>query len=208
APGGHIAAKGGRRGVEGETGQAGPGHQGGAGGGHRRRRLDPARLPGGRRLARLFPAQLQGLWPRGPALPYARLPRRDPAQGPGRALDLLLRRVPEMIRRLIVSVAALVLLAPAMAWATPPVWVRHGRGATITLFGSVHVLPHDLDWEPGALKTALAGADELWFEIPIDPADLLDATQEALKKGMLPSGQNLSSLLSKDGKARLKRQEQ
>jgi uncharacterized protein YbaP (TraB family) len=113
-----------------------------------------------------------------------------------------------MIRRLIVALAALILLAPAMARAKPPVWVAHGRGATITLFGSVHVLPHDIDWQPDTLKAALAQADELWFEIPIDPADFLDATQQALKKGMLPPGQTLSDLLSDDGKTRLRREEQ
>lgn len=112
-----------------------------------------------------------------------------------------------MIRRLTVFIATLVLLAPAIAWAKPPLWVAHGPGATITLFGSVHVLPHDLDWEPDGLKTALAEADQLWFETPIDPATLLGVTQLALKKGMLPQGKSLYDLLSKNGKARLRRQE-
>ena len=111
------------------------------------------------------------------------------------------------MRRLPSILAALALLAPAIAWAKPPLWVAHGPGATITLFGSVHVLPHDLDWEPDRLKTALAEADELWFEIPIDDAGLLDATQQALKKGMLPEGKSLYDLLSDDGKARLRREE-
>ena len=112
------------------------------------------------------------------------------------------------MRRLPSILAALVLLAPMTAWAKPPVWVAHGPGATITLFGSVHVLPRDLDWEPDALKTALAEADELWFETPIDPAALLGATQMALKKGMLPEGRSLFDLLSDDGKARLRREEE
>lgn len=94
------------------------------------------------------------------------------------------------------------------AWAKPPVWTVHGRGATITLFGSVHVLPRDIDWEPDALKRALGEADELWFETPIDPAALLEASRLALAKGMLPEGQSLPDLLSDDGKARLKREEE
>jgi len=112
------------------------------------------------------------------------------------------------MRRLASLLAALVLLAPAIAWAKPPLWVAHGRGATITLFGSVHVLPRDIDWEPDALKTALTEADELWFETPIDPAALLGATQLALRKGMLPEGRSLFDLLSDDGKARLRREEE
>ena len=109
------------------------------------------------------------------------------------------------MKRLLLALLV-VLWAPALAWAKPPVWVLHGKGATVTLFGSVHILPHDVDWEPNALKRALGQADELWFETPIDPAALLDATRMALAKGMLPEGQSLSDLLSEDGKTRLKRE--
>ena len=109
-----------------------------------------------------------------------------------------------MKRLLLILLIAL--LAPALAWAKPPVWVLHGKGATITLFGSVHILPRDVDWEPEALKRALGQADELWFETPIDPAALLDATRLALAKGMLPEDQSLSGLLSDDGKTRLQRE--
>jgi uncharacterized protein YbaP (TraB family) len=112
--------------------------------------------------------------------------------------------MPEVKRLLLILVFAL--LAPTLAWAKPPVWVLHGKGATITLFGSVHILPRDVDWEPEALKRALSQADELWFETPIDPAALLDATRLALAKGMLPEGQSLSNLLSDDGKTRLQRE--
>ena len=109
------------------------------------------------------------------------------------------------LRRLPALAAALSLLLLAVpAWAKPPVWVLHGKGATVTLFGSVHILPRDVDWEPDALKAALASADELWFETPIDPASLMDASRQALAKGLLPEGQSLSALLSDEGNARLK----
>jgi uncharacterized protein YbaP (TraB family) len=109
------------------------------------------------------------------------------------------------VRRWTALAAAVGLLFAAVpAWAKPPVWVLHGRGATITLFGSVHILPRDVDWEPDALRAALSGADELWFETPIDPASLLDASRQALAKGLLPEGESLSALLSQDGNRRLK----
>jgi len=114
--------------------------------------------------------------------------------------------------RFFAVLAALVLLlpacfAPSWAWAKPPVWTVHGPGATVVLFGSVHILPHDTDWEPDALKQALSEADELWFEVPIDDAALLDVSRQALAKGMLPDGRNLAGMLSDRGKARLRRAE-
>jgi uncharacterized protein YbaP (TraB family) len=107
-------------------------------------------------------------------------------------------------RRIAGLVLALV-LAAAPAWAKPPVWVAHGTGgATVVMFGSVHVLPGALDWEPQALKDALKDADELWFEVPIDPGELLDGARTALALGMLPEGQTLSALLPDDAaRARL-----
>ena len=110
------------------------------------------------------------------------------------------------------ALAALALLLPSLllsgaAWAKPPVWTVHGRGATIVLFGSVHILPQGKDWRPEALTQALAEADELWFETPIDDAALLDVSRQALAKGMLPEGRDLADMLSGQGKARLRRAE-
>lgn len=96
----------------------------------------------------------------------------------------------------------------APAWAKPPLWTAHGSGATVTLFGSVHILPRGADWEPDALRQALTEADELWFETPTDSAALLDAQRLALAQGMLPEGRSLVDLLSPDGRMRLRRQEQ
>jgi uncharacterized protein YbaP (TraB family) len=107
------------------------------------------------------------------------------------------------MKRLLGLIAALTTFAGLPARAEPPVWVAHGKGATLVLFGSVHILPHDLDWEPQTLKDALTGADELWFEIPLDPAALLDASRMALAQGMLPEDQALSAQLSPVGQQRL-----
>jgi uncharacterized protein YbaP (TraB family) len=108
--------------------------------------------------------------------------------------------------------AALTLLLPSVllsgaAWAKPPMWTVHGRGATITLFGSVHILPHGADWRPEALTQALAEADELWFETPIDDAALLEVSRQALAQGILPADRNLADMLSDQGRARLRRAE-
>jgi uncharacterized protein YbaP (TraB family) len=106
-----------------------------------------------------------------------------------------------------VLAALALLLLPAGAWAKPPIWTVHGRGATIVLFGSVHILPPGADWRPEALTQALAEADELWFEAPIDDAAVLDISRQALAQGMLPKGRNLAGMLSERGKRRLQRAE-
>jgi len=105
---------------------------------------------------------------------------------------------------LAVLAALFLSLCANVAWATPPIWVAHGaNGATVVLFGSVHILPPGLDWQPAELKAALAAADDLWFEIPIDPASNLAAGQAALAAGMQPAGHTLRAELTAADQIRL-----
>ncbi len=110
------------------------------------------------------------------------------------------------MRRLIGAATALVLaLTAGAAWALPPVWVVKDHDATLVMFGSVHLLPPGTEWRPEALKDALAGADEVWFEAPMDAAGLSAATQAALAHAFLPEGQSLSAMLSPVGRQRLEK---
>jgi uncharacterized protein len=104
---------------------------------------------------------------------------------------------------LIGAVAALAMAGSA--WAAPPVWVVRSKTAEVVLFGSVHVLPPGLDWEPLALKEDVAHADELWFELPIDPATEADTAHQATTLGVLPPDQSLFKLLPADDSQRLAR---
>ncbi len=106
--------------------------------------------------------------------------------------------------RLFLASALVGLLAGAAA-AQPPVWIVKDHGSTVVLFGSVHLLPPGLDWRPPALTEALAHADDLWFEIPLDDASALTAYQLALKLGMEPPGVSLRSQLSPNDQVRLAR---
>jgi uncharacterized protein YbaP (TraB family) len=103
---------------------------------------------------------------------------------------------------LIAAIAAL--LVPTCVLAEPPVWTIHDADSTIVLFGSIHILPN-IDWRPKALNDALAKADDLWFEIPLDDTAQLAASQGALQKGLLPDGQSLTALLGPKDQARLVR---
>jgi len=96
-------------------------------------------------------------------------------------------------------------LAPTAALAEPPVWVIKDADSTIILFGSVHILPQGLSWRPKALDAALSGADDVWFEIAVDPATKLAASQGAMMRALLPQGQSLLAMLEPATKARLER---
>jgi len=102
-----------------------------------------------------------------------------------------------------ISVLLALIMAPAWAFALPPVWTVHDHDATVTLFGSVHLLPQGLAWRPPALDRALAGADQVWFETPMDPAGRAAAAQAAQAHAYLPRGQGLLRMLSNTDRAQL-----
>lgn len=100
------------------------------------------------------------------------------------------------------AAAAGLAIAPA-ATAKPPVWVVHAGTTTLTLFGSIHLLPASLDWRPPELDAALAGANELWFELPIDAATNDEAARQSIARGALPKGKSLTKMMSADEAKRL-----
>lgn len=108
-----------------------------------------------------------------------------------------------MFRRLL-ALAVLAAL-PASAVAAPPMWVVRDADSEIVLFGSVHVLPRDVDWRPPGLSTALARADDLWFEIPFDASTQARFGVLARERGMQLTGRRLSADLSPRGRERLRR---
>lgn len=110
-----------------------------------------------------------------------------------------------MFKRALGALAGLWLAgcAATEAQARPPMWVVRDADSEIVLFGSMHVLPPGLDWRPAELDAALAKADDLWFELPIDAASEARVGELAATRGMLPEGQTLSGLLSPQGRALL-----
>jgi uncharacterized protein len=90
---------------------------------------------------------------------------------------------------------ALALTFAGSAAAAPPVWVVKDKDSEIVLFGSIHVLPANLDWEPPALERALKSADDIWFELPIDPQSEANTAILAQQLGVLPPDGSLFKLL-------------
>jgi uncharacterized protein YbaP (TraB family) len=91
------------------------------------------------------------------------------------------------------------------AQAKPPVWIVRDHDSEMLLFGSVHVLPQGLDWKPAKLDRALKAADDVWFELPVDPASEAEVARLAAAHGVLPPGQSLSKMLDPPNAARLAR---
>jgi len=108
------------------------------------------------------------------------------------------RRAAAALLALVVSLGAVL---PALA--KPPVWIVHAPHATLMLFGSIHLLPAGLDWRPGALDDALAKADELWFELPINADTDNRAAAASIARGALPKDRSLLAMLRPDDAARL-----
>jgi uncharacterized protein YbaP (TraB family) len=109
-----------------------------------------------------------------------------------------------LLRAGLVALAAVVAAAGA-AQAEPPVWVVKDKDSELVLFGSVHVLPPGLGWRPPALTRALKDADDLWFELPIDPATEAETGRLASQIGVLPPGQSLFKLLDAKTSAQMLR---
>lgn len=89
--------------------------------------------------------------------------------------------------------------------AKPPMWIIRDADSQMVLFGSVHVLQPSLEWRPDGLDAAIASAQDVWFEIPIDSRDESQIANLAATKGLLSGTQSLFAMLSADGKARLTR---
>jgi uncharacterized protein YbaP (TraB family) len=85
-------------------------------------------------------------------------------------------------------------LAPMEAH--PALWTVHGKKGTAYLFGSVHVLPQQVDWHTKSIDAAIAKADVFVFELPVEE-DLQTHIQNYVKtRGTLPPDKYLRDMLS------------
>jgi len=111
------------------------------------------------------------------------------------------------MRKRVLSFLALAaaIICGSSAWAMPPVWIVRDADSEMILFGSVHVLPPGLTWRPEILNKALPRADDIWFEIPVDPVAAGQVGQLAVAMGRLGPGKTLQSLLTPGEQARLAR---
>ena len=80
--------------------------------------------------------------------------------------------------------------------AHPAMWTVHGPKGTIYLFGSIHLLPPNVDWHTKEIDAAMASADVLVFELAMDDSYKERVQTAILERGMLPEGEHLRDMLS------------
>ena len=85
--------------------------------------------------------------------------------------------------------------------ATPAIWRVQGAHGTVYLFGSIHVMRPNVDWQTAKIKDAFAASDELYVEVA-NLDDSSAALPVAMQLGMDPA-HPLSSKISKDDVALL-----
>jgi uncharacterized protein YbaP (TraB family) len=106
-------------------------------------------------------------------------------------------------KRLMAVIAAALLAAmPASAQtrianiaAHPALWSVRTSGATVYLFGSLHLLPANLVWHTLQIDAALAASGIFVFEAPLDESGTSAVAEFVRKNGALPPGKTLPSLL-------------
>lgn len=99
-------------------------------------------------------------------------------------------------------------MAAAPAQADPAIWRVVGPRASVYLVGSTPAVPADDRWQTPALRNAATSAQEIWFTTPFGlpgPLTALRMLSTIESKGYLPEGQNLSAMLSPEGRAILAR---
>jgi uncharacterized protein YbaP (TraB family) len=84
--------------------------------------------------------------------------------------------------------------------AHPALWTVHGPKGTAYLFGSMHLLPSNVDWHTKEIDAAMAKSDTLVFELAMDDKFQERMGQYVLTRGMLPEGQHLHDMLSPEAR--------
>jgi hypothetical protein len=95
----------------------------------------------------------------------------------------------------VLPVRAEVIYAHPVAWQIKSKLPRVG---TITLFGSLHILPANMDWLTPDIMHAVSRTDMFVFEVPTDPSSEETLNGMINARGTLPPGQSLRSLLPAD----------
>jgi len=77
----------------------------------------------------------------------------------------------------------------------PAIWVASDFDSTLYLYGTVHLLPDDLDWQREDMRQAFNESGTIFFEVDTGPKGQIDATVLTTSLGLRSDGIRLSALL-------------
>ena len=95
------------------------------------------------------------------------------------------------MRSLIFALSGLLSMATATS-AAPAIWQVSDADSSIWLFGSVHMLPADIDWRTGTLDKVISKADRVYFEADISAAAQAEMMPLSIELGFNRDGVLLS----------------
>lgn len=88
-------------------------------------------------------------------------------------------------------------MAAGAAFADPSLWHIEDEDSDIYIFGTVHILRPELEWQTEEVMSAFESADTVYFEAPVnDPAEAAGLQQVLMANALNPAGTTLSSLVS------------
>lgn len=89
-----------------------------------------------------------------------------------------------------------VMLAGA-AFADPSLWHIEDEDSDVYIFGTVHILRPEVEWQTDEVMSAFESADTVYFEAPVnDPAEAAGMQRVLMANALNPAGTTLSSLVS------------
>lgn len=77
----------------------------------------------------------------------------------------------------------------------PAIWVAKDLDSTLYLYGTVHLLPDDLDWQRDDMRQAFNAAGTIFFEVDTGPEGQVEATVLTTSLGLRNDGLRLSDRL-------------
>lgn len=94
--------------------------------------------------------------------------------------------------------AATAILA-GTAVADPTLWRISDEDSEIYVFGTVHILRPDIEWQTEEVMAAFEASDTIYFEAPVnDPAEAAGMQQAVMATAFNPAGVTLSSMVSEE----------
>ncbi len=74
----------------------------------------------------------------------------------------------------------------------PALWKMNDDDTTIYLFGTVHLLPTDLDWQNDVITQAFNASQKVFFEMDLESMESIMSVQKLVReRGYLAEGENL-----------------